>query len=271
MQNLSTIHNLIVDMDGVLWRGDTPQPGIIDFFLELKSRNLDYVLATNNATRDSSEYVAKLARFGVDVPSKKIIGSAEATALYLRENFSATEFVFAIGEPGLHRALRSQGFVVRSVKDLMDAANQVDHVVIGLSRQCCYVELSCAVQQILAGASFIGTNPDVTYPNEAGLLPGAGALIAFVEAATGKEPTIIGKPYPTLFREALARLKGTGDNTVVVGDRINTDIAGGKRAGLKTILLLSGVTKKGDLAASVIRPDWVMDDIRELTQALTKQ
>ncbi len=271
MDELSTIHNLIVDMDGVLWQGDEPQPGLADFFLGIQSRNIDYVLATNNATKDSSDYVGKLASFGVQVPTSKVIGSAEATALYLREHYPETESVFAVGEPGLHKALRSQGFTLPSANDLMATAKPVDHVVIGLSRQSCYAELSCAVQQILAGASFIGTNPDVTYPSEMGLLPGAGALIAFVQAATGKEPTIIGKPFPTLFREALRRLNGTRDNTVVVGDRMNTDIVGGKEAGLRTILLLSGVTKLSDLSSSDNRPDWVMSDIRELTEVLVTQ
>ena len=137
-----------------------------------------------------------------------------------------------------------------------------------MTRHVCYKQLASASHFINKGATFVGTNPDVTFPTEIGPLPGAGSILAFIETATGVEPIVIGKPNRAVFDEAIGRLSGTPSDTAMVGDRLNTDIAGGHEAGLRTILLLSGISSRTDLLNSPVQPDWIFSDLRELTSFL---
>lgn len=262
------INNLILDMDGVLWHGETPVPGLANFFEEIDNRHMGYILATNNATKTPKQYAEKLVRFGVVVPVERILTSAEAAAGYLRKTYPAGRSVYVIGEFGLHQAMASQGF--RILDNEIDDISSIsaDVVVVGMTRHVCYRHLAIANQLINNGAIFIGTNPDVTFPSEIGRMPGAGSILAFLETASGITPKVIGKPNSIMFQEAIQRLSGSADNTVMVGDRMNTDIVGAHSVGLRTVLLLSGIAKKEDLQTAVIEPDWVFDNLKSFTAAL---
>lgn len=264
---LGDIRNLILDMDGVLWRGETPMPGLADFFATLRRLEYGFVLATNNATKTAVQYQAKLARFGVDIPPAQILTSAETTASFLRRDYAAGTAVYVIGDVGLRDALTAEEFDIIGPQDVLDGRT-ADLVVVGFTRHAVYDEFAMATLLIDGGARFIGTNPDPTYPSEIGHLPGAGALQAVLVSATGVEPTIIGKPSRIIFDEAVRRLNGTRDNTAMVGDRLNTDIAGARTAGLQTILLLSGVTTRAAADNGEIRPDFIFDDINDLARHL---
>jgi 4-nitrophenyl phosphatase len=266
---LGTITHLILDMDGVLWRGNTPMPGLADFFATLETVGVGYVLATNNATRSISAYVKKLASFGVQVPAEQILTSGLATAVYLRGLFDAGTRVYVVGEPALRDFMSAEGFeVLDSELELTQALEQPAALVVaGLHKQVTYHELALATLHINRGAAFYGTNPDNQLPDELGLLPGAGAILAALEAATGVAPTVVGKPGPIMFEEALRRLNAGKTETAMVGDRFSTDIVGGQNAGLRTILLMSGVTGASETIGEP-GPDYVFDDIAALGAAL---
>lgn len=272
-QNRNPWRNFIIDMDGVLWRGETPMPGLAAFFDALRSREIPFVLATNNATKVASQYSQKLARFGVAVPPEAILTSAEATASYLRQHYPDA-VAYVLGEEGLRQALQRQKITLlngETESGFADPAAQADLVVVGFTRHACYPQLASAVLLINRGAQLVGTNPDVTFPHEVGELPGAGAYLAFLQAATGATPTIVGKPGRVIFEEALKRMGATAAGTVMVGDRLETDIVGAKEAGLQSVLLLSGVTSRDELEESTIQPDLVLPDLEQLTQYIIAQ
>lgn len=261
--------HLILDMDGVLWRGETPMPGLAPFFDTLQSLNIGFALATNNATKTTDLYVQKLARFGVNVDPEQIVTSSEAAATYLHTHFHPGTRVYVVGEVGLQQAVAAQGFQPVTELDYTRLNGHIPAVIVGLTRQVTYNEMACASLLIQRGATFIATNPDVTYPSEYGELPGAGAVVAFVAAASGTEPILIGKPGPILFQEALRRLNADPVTTAMVGDRLETDIAGGQALGLQTILVLSGISGRADITRTNINPDYIFDDITALAQFLT--
>lgn len=264
---ITDLRNLILDMDGVLWRGETPMPGLADFFATLRRLRIGFALATNNATKTAIMYTEKLARFGVEVDPQHIITSAEATAAHLREIYSPGTAVYVVGDQGLHDAIRAQGFDIVTMQEAKQG-RETAVVVAGFARSATYDMLAMGAHLINRGARFVGTNPDPSFPSEIGPLPGAGALLAFIEVGTGIAPTIIGKPGPIMFQQALKRLGGTPQNTVMVGDRLTTDIAGGKNAGLRTILVLSGISTRAEAENGNLHPDFIFADINELGQQL---
>lgn len=264
------IKNLILDMDGVLWRGETPVPGLVDFFAGLRAAAIGFVLATNNATKTAAMYTERLARFGVHVPPEHILTSAEATASYLAEHYNPGSPVYVVGAQGLHDAMSAKGFLSVTPRDVRAGATAAA-VVVGLSPQVTYEELAMGSHLVHQGVPFIGTNPDVTFPSEMGPMPGAGALLAVISTATGIQPTIIGKPGPIVFREAVKRLGGDSAGVVMVGDRLSTDIYGAKAAGLRAILVLTGISTREEAAAGPIQPDYIFADITELAAFLTQE
>ena len=253
---LQDIRHLIVDMDGVLWRGDKAMAGLKRFFAFLRRREMPFVLATNNSTSTPDQYVNKLARFGVRVSVETILTSALASAATLADIAPSGSRVYVIGEEGVRQALRDQGFNLNG--------EEADYVVVGWDRDLSWEKLATASLLIYGGAGFLGTNPDVTFPTERGPLPGNGALLAALEASTGVEPLVTGKPEPRMYEEALRRMDAMPDTTAMIGDRLDTDIAGAWRAGLRTILVLSGISQQDDLASSQVKPDIVCADIEEL-------
>jgi 4-nitrophenyl phosphatase len=253
---LRTIKALIVDMDGVLYWGTEVIPGTPGFLDFLRERGVGFILATNNATRTPQQFVDKLAGMGVSVEPEEILTSALATASYLAGLAPSGARVFVVGQDGLRTAIRDKGFVL--------VEEDAEYVVAGMDFTICYEELAQASLQIRAGARFIGTNPDKTFPSERGILPGAGSLLALLEAASGVKPVIIGKPETALMEQAMALMGARPETTAALGDRLETDILAGRRAGLMTLLVLSGVTDQDLLSSSEIQPDLVYEDVHDL-------
>jgi len=254
------IKGVICDMDGVLWRGETPLPGLHDFFTLLESRHIGYVLATNNASKTPEQYVEKLARMGIVTNTEHVLNSATAAADYLATQAAPGTPVYAIGGPGIREALRSHGFTLTD-------GDRADYVVVGWDRELTWQKLATATLLIRGGAGFVATNPDRTFPMEDGLVPGNGAQVAALITATDVTPIMAGKPGPLLYERALARMRTSPEETLVIGDRLDTDILGGLRLGMPTALVLSGITQADELPASPIHPDVVFDNLAVLVQA----
>jgi 4-nitrophenyl phosphatase len=252
----------ILDMDGVLWQGNTPLPGLTDFFDLLRRRGIRILLATNNASLSPEDFQQKLRRMGVAVSTEEILTSALATAEYLRANARPGERVYVIGEEGLIRAVESAGLTV-----VDPDAVAARYVVCGMDRNLTWDKLACATICLHSGADFIGTNSDVTFPTERGISHGNGAILAALTAASGIRPKVIGKPFPSLMHMAVKRLDLPKTRIIAVGDRLETDILGARNAGLNSILVLTGVTRRKDLKKSRIRPTWVVEDLPTLLAA----
>ena len=253
---LRSLRYLIIDMDGVLYRGSEVIPGTSDLVSFLRAQGIGFVLATNNATRTPQQFVDKLARMGVEVGANEVLTSAQATAGYLAGVAPPGTRVFVVGMDGLRAALREAGFAL--------VEEDAEFVVAGMDFTICYERLAQATRQIRAGARFIGTNPDLTFPSEQGIVPGAGSLLALLEAASGVKPTVIGKPEVAMVEQAVLCMGAEHAQTGMLGDRLETDILAGWRAGLRTLLVLSGVTDRAMLAASEIQPDLVFEDVAHL-------
>lgn len=257
MPPLTSIRHLIIDMDGVLWHGETALPGLGPFFQFLREQTIRFVLATNNASQTPDQYVAKLARLGVTVSLTEILTSAQAAAIHLETIAPKGAAVYTIGELGVAQALTERGFVL--------SENGASYVVVGMDRGLTWEKLARATLNIRAGAVFIGTNPDRTLPTERGLTHGNGAVLAALQAATEIAPIIVGKPEPIMYQQALARLGGQPTDTVALGDRLETDILGAVRAGIKSIFVLSGVSTRAQLGQISYQPDWVFAGLADLT------
>ncbi|MEI6334882.1 MAG: HAD-IIA family hydrolase [Methylococcaceae bacterium] len=273
MQPFTNINALIIDMDGVLWHGTQPMPGLIDFFQILHDLQIPFILATNNASLTPEQYVTKLAKMGVTITNKQILTSGTATALYLSKQVNPTETrVFVVGEDGATQPLIDHGFTLTGLYEVnndSDASKKgADIVVCGKDETLTWAKLATATLNIRAGAKFIGTNADTTLPTEHGITHGNGAILAALEVATGVTPTIIGKPEPIIYQQALALLGVDPDKTVAIGDRLETDILGAVRTGIRSIMVLTGISTEADLKESAYQPTWVMPDIRAITKAL---
>jgi len=254
--DLSQIKGLILDMDGVLWLGSQPLLDLQAFFSTMDAQGRKVILATNNATKSVSQYQEKLHRYGVTLPAEQIVNSAMSAAFYLKQKHPQGGSVFVVGEDGLADTLRDWGFP--------SSEENVVAVVAGLDRTLTYTKLSKAVRLIRDGVEFVGTNPDLTFPSPEGLTPGAGSVLAFIEAGSGVKPVITGKPQPFMFNLALERMGLAADEVLTVGDRLDTDILGGQRAGCRTAVVLSGVTTRAEAGAWSPAPDLVIENLSDL-------
>ena len=260
--DLNDIEALVIDMDGVLWRGDTALPGLSGFFDFLQRRGINFILATNNASKTPGQFVEKLAGFGVTVGPEHILTSSLATAAYLKQEYQDGTNVYVVGQAGLRQALSNAGFTV-----LPDSSRPVEVVVVGIDFELTYESVKHAALLIRDGARFIGTNGDVTFPIEGSrFIPGTGSILALVQAATGVTPVTIGKPERFMFDLAMQQMGSTPEHTATLGDRLETDILGGQRAGLKTMMVLTGVDSEAAIAQKGIQPDLIFSGIDQLTQ-----
>jgi 4-nitrophenyl phosphatase len=251
---------LILDMDGVIWRGDQPLGDLPAIFAEIKRRGYQIVLATNNATLSDDQYLVKLRKFGVELEEWQIISSPDVAANYLKKRYPDGGPVFAVGEAGMINTLAKYGFY----QDNQD----VLAVVAGLDRQVTYDKLARATLLIRSGAMFVGTNADRTLPMPEGLLPGAGSILAALQTATDVQPVVVGKPEPEIYLYALERLKTSPAETLIVGDRLDTDIIGAQKIGCHTALLLSGVAKETDARSWRPVPEIIAPDLTGLLEWL---
>lgn len=231
---------LILDMDGVLWTDSAPIGNLPDVFSRIRELGLAVAMATNNSTRTVEQYVERLASFGVTVEPWQIITSSLAVAELMKEKLHPGAPIFAIGEQGLKDVLKDAEFELLSLK----RANQAEAVVIGIDREINFEKMREATLLVRAGKPFFATNPDKTFPTPRGQIPGAGAWISVIVTASDVQPIIAGKPYPYILELALKRLGAPRNSTYVVGDRLETDIAGGQNLGCPTALVLSGVSTR---------------------------
>lgn len=257
---MKQIKALILDMDGVLWRQSEPIGDLPAIFSTIRSKGLLFSLATNNATLEVDGFIEKLAGLGVEVQPSQVVTSSLSAASYLKNRFPNGGQVFIIGEKGLRSALHAQGFE--------HAEQEVLAVIAAMDRQFSYKKLAAATQHIRHGAIFIGTNPDRTYPTPYGLLPGAGAILASIQAATDVEPVIIGKPAPEMYRTAMRRMNTLPEETLVIGDRLETDIAGAQKLGCPTGVVLSGVSTQTQVEHWEPAVDMIAADLTALLNQL---
>ncbi len=261
MPSLADVKHLIIDMDGVLYHGDRAMPMLCEFFAFLRERPIPFILATNNSTRTPEEYAQKLERMGVTVSPSEILVSGQATARFLARQYPRGTRVHVFGMSALRRAMVDEGFVL--------ADQDVELVVASQDREVTYEKLKRASLLIRGGARFIATNLDPTVPTEEGLLPGTGVMIAALQTASGVTPTAIGKPEPTMYCLAMEQMGARPETTAAIGDRADTDILGGKRAGLTTICVLSGSSDRAD--AERYSADFIFRDIAELLETWQRQ
>lgn len=256
---ISGIRALVLDMDGVLYRGDTVIPGVPEFISSLDAAGIGYAMATNNSTLTPRQYVAKLGRMGIQVPESSVVTSGVATATYLRGKYPRGTRVYVLGMDALQQAIFDDGY-------FQSADADVDVVVSGAHFELTYAHLRTACLCIRAGAAYVATNADTTFPSEAGLVPGSGAIVAALRAATSVDPLVVGKPSTALTESCLEILGVRSAEAAMVGDRLDTDILSGERAGLHTILVLTGVSTTEEVLATGITPDITLDTLVPLTR-----
>ncbi len=255
------IQALLLDLDGTVYRGSEAVPGAIHFIANLADRGVRHLFVTNRSSRAPEVVCDQLRGYGISCEPEQVLTSAEATADWI-----GSGTVYCIGEDGLTTALTNRGLRLIQPQPLDD--QHVDYVAVGLDRDVTYSKLAAASQYILAGATFVGTNPDKALNTESGIVPGTGSILAALSAATGVEPVIIGKPETTLIEVALQRLGLTAKDVVMIGDNLETDIRGGVNAGLRTALVLTGISTEQDLEHSDVEPTWVASGYEELAAQL---
>ncbi|MGQ9567578.1 MAG: HAD-IIA family hydrolase [Anaerolineae bacterium] len=256
---LHEVQGFLLDLDGVFYWDTEPLPGGREFIALLRESGTPFRFLTNNSTRTPAQYQAKLARFGIQVEPESVITSSLATASYLEETLPPGSKLFVIGQDGLLEALQARGFLLTR-EDLDVAA-----VVVGMDTRLTFDHLRRATLAVRAGARFVATNPDRTFPSDEGIIPGNGAIVAALEAATEQQAFVIGKPEAPIFQHALRQLGLPAGQVAMVGDRLETDILGAQRCGLRSVLVLCGLTSPEAVASSPFQPDLVCADLAELT------
>jgi NagD protein len=262
MTTTRRIDTWLTDMDGVLVHEEEPIPGAAEFIEALKSSGRAFLVLTNNSIFTPRDLRARLMRSGIDVPEESIWTSALATADFLsdqRPNGTA----FVVGEAGLTTAMHDVGYVLSD--------RDPDYVVLGETRTYSFEAITKAIRLIEAGARFIATNPDPSGPSVHGTLPATGSVAALISTATRRKPYFVGKPNPLMMRSALNRLQAHSETTVMVGDRMDTDVVSGLEAGLRTVLVSTGSTRPGDVEQFPYRPTRVVDSVADLVPLVTER
>lgn len=248
----SSLPGFVIDMDGVIYRGSVLIPGAKDFVERLRAGRHRFVFLTNNSEKTPEDLQKKLARLGINVPADCFFTSAMATAKFLNAQRPKGR-AYVIGGSGLVKALTQVGYRITD--------RGPDYVIVGNARTYNYDNIEKAVKLIRQGARLIGTNPDLTGPVEDGVTPACGALVAPIELATGKRTYFIGKPNPLMMRMALRYLNVRSSQAYMVGDRMDTDMEAGLEAGMRTILVLSGVTTRKEINRFAYRPHFVYENV----------
>ncbi|UFW51087.1 MULTISPECIES: HAD-IIA family hydrolase [Bradyrhizobium] len=252
--NWPPIEGIISDLDGVVYRGSTAIVDAIEAFTRWQEAGVPFCFVTNNSTHTPEDVVRKLRAFGLPIAASEVVTSAITAAELIRTNYPQLTRIYVIGAPSLVTAMRDVGLEVTD--------RTPEAVVMGLDRDITHEKMRIAVEAILNGAVFIGTNPDLLLPTASGFEPGAGATIAAVAAATQVQPSIVGKPQVPMIETALSRLGTNRGSTIMIGDQVSTDIQAGKRAGLATVLVRTGVPMRQD--PSLMAPDFIVSSLREI-------
>lgn len=268
----------LFDCDGVLWNGDAVVDGVIDVLRMLREKNKSVIFVTNNASKSRVDYKGKFDKMGVQATEEEIFGSAYASAVYISTvlRLPPTSKVYVIGMPGLEHELDTEGIAHIGGSDPADNTlepfklstfvkdEKVSVVLCGLDLHINYTKYCKAFQYLRAGATFLATNVDSTYPVDGGLLPGSGALTYVLAKAMGVEPLSIGKPGKTMMDCIKAKHSFDPARTLMIGDRLDTDILFGKNGGVSTLLVMTGVTTEAVLESTTIVPDYVIDSLGDL-------
>ena len=249
----------LTDKDGVLVHGDRAIPGARELIEHFEASGKRYLVLTNDSIQTPRDLAARLNRAGLPVPEQKIWTSAMATAAFLA-NQSGDKTAYVLGEAGLTTAIHEAGFVLTDVDP--------EFVVLGETRGMSFEQATRAIRLILNGARFITTNPDVAGPSTDGIVPATGAFAAMITAATGREPYVVGKPNPMMFRSAMNRIQAHSETTGMIGDTMGTDIVAGMEAGLHTVLVLTGSTRAEEISGFPFRPSRVLDSVADLLPLL---
>jgi NagD protein len=255
MSSRGDIECWLTDMDGVLVHENQPIPGAPELLQQWRDEGRPFLVLTNNSIFTPRDLSARLRASGLIVPEESLWTSALATADFLHSQIPGGS-AFVIGEAGITTALHEVGFVMTE--------SDPDYVVIGETRNYSFEAITKAIRLIGAGSRFIATNPDATGPSAEGPMPATGAVAALITKATGKDPYVVGKPNPMMFRSAMNRIGAHSENTGMIGDRMDTDIVAGIEAGLHTILVLSGISDRAEIERYPFRPDEVLDSVADL-------
>lgn len=248
----------IFDLDGTIYRGEALIPGAKDVVETLRADGCRMVFVSNKPLEPSTRYAKKLTRLGIPTPPEDVINSTQALIYYLREHHPQAR-LFVIGEEPLLDEFREAGFA------LIEAVEEIEVVVASFDRTLDYAKLNMAHQALVRGARFYATNADRTCPVQGGEIPDCAGVIAFLEATTGRQIELVaGKPSRHILSAALERVDVDAGHCLMVGDRLATDIRMGNRVGMDTALVLTGVTARDDLAASDIRPTYVLDSVADV-------
>ena len=245
----------LTDMDGVLHREGSVIPGAEEFIGTLRDEGIEFMVLTNNSMQTPRDLSARLTRMGLEIEPERIWTSATATARLLEQQAGAAS-AYVIGEAGLTTALHEIGWI------LTDA--DPDFVVLGETRTYSFEALTTACNLILRGSRFIATNPDMTGPGPNGVIPATGSVAAMITAVTGMQPYYVGKPNPVMMRTALNQIGAHSEYTVMIGDRMDTDVKAGLEAGMRTVLVRSGIADDAEIARYPYRPTLVLDSVAEL-------
>jgi 4-nitrophenyl phosphatase len=264
MARLREVQAVLLDMDGVLYVGNQALAGVQSLIDYLESTGRRWLCVTNNSSRTSETFSQKLAGMNISVTPEHILGSAQATSEWLAEAVHPGAKVLMMGEKSLRDALASKGFEL--ISDPLEAEVVVASIFFGLNYEI-LTNLTIAIRN---GARFVATNPDPSLPTERGQVPGTGSLVALLATASGVQPEYVGKPYPGMYQQAMARLGSDAAHTLMVGDRYETDIIGAVELGMPTVGVLTGVSTREDYAAAVKPPMLVVNGLPEL-QALFEQ
>ncbi|MEO7006307.1 MAG: HAD-IIA family hydrolase [Terrimesophilobacter sp.] len=257
MRDRRDIECWLTDMDGVLVHENRPLPGSAELIAQWQSNGTRFLVLTNNSIYTPRDLSARLRASGLDVPEESIWTSALATAAFLKSQIPGGS-AFVIGEAGITTALHEAGFIMTE--------NDPDYVVVGETRSYSFEAITRAIRLIGAGARFIITNPDATGPSAEGPLPATGSVAALITKATGREPYVVGKPNPMMFRSAMNKIGAHSENTGMIGDRMDTDIVAGIEAGLHTILVLTGISDQAEIERYPFRPDEVLKGVVDLVE-----
>jgi 4-nitrophenyl phosphatase len=263
---LTKFKTILLDGDGVLWKSNDPIPGINPFFNFLTDQGISWALLTNNNTRTAQDYIQKLSNFGISAGKNSVFTSCTVTADYLLDRFGKDAKLHIVGMDGLITTLEEAGFKITVGEQIQEGP--VDAVVAGMDRQINHEKIKIAMRLILEGAAFIATNTDGSFPTPEGVNPGTGMVIGALQFTTGIEPYIVGKPQPAIFEAALQALGSDPGQTLMVGDRLETDILGANRLGIPSAAVLTGVTSRDEIQHRDIKPDYIFEDISELHRAL---
>jgi 4-nitrophenyl phosphatase len=259
---LSKVRGFLLDMDGTFYLSDRLLDGALHFIDLLRKQNKKFLFLTNNSSKQGRQYAEKITRLGLPITEEFVLTSGEATALHIKEQ-KANATIFLCGTPALEEEFHQHGFQLVQEKP--------DYLVLGFDQTLTYKKLWMLCDFVRAGIPYIATHPDFNCPTETGWMPDTGAMIAFVKAATGREPDlVVGKPNRLIVDAAALKMKLQVDQMAMIGDRLYTDIALGQSSGITTVLVLSGETKKEDLKDSPFQPDYTFDNLAGVADWLEK-